>query len=169
MNNRDFKEILNGNKELLAYYLLNYSKTFYRIAYAITNNKDDSEDAISNTVLKVYSNIKNLKEPKFFKTWATRILINECKLLIRSGSKLTELENVKNEPNEEIDYMTIAVKQLIEKLDENHRDIVILYYFDDYSIKEISQILEIEEGTVKSRLSRARDELKKMHIERLLS
>lgn len=169
MNNRDFKEILNGNKELLAYYLLNYSKTFYRIAYAITNNKDDSEDAISNTVLKVYSNIKNLKEPKFFKTWATRILINECKLLIRSESKLTELENVKNEPNEEIDYMTIAVKQLIEKLDENHRDIVILYYFDDYSIKEISQILEIEEGTVKSRLSRARDELKKMHIERLLS
>ena len=110
-----------------------------------------------------------MKEPKFFKTWATRILINECKLLIRSGSKLTELENVKNEPNEEIDYMTIAVKQLIEKLDENHRDVVILYYFDDYSIKEISQILEIEEGTVKSRLSRARDELKKMHIERLLS
>ena len=68
----------------------------------------------------------------------------------------------------EINYISIALKELLNKLEENHKEIIILYYYDDYSIAEIADILNIAEGTVKSRLSRAREELKQMNLEGLI-
>ena len=63
--------------------ILEKSKDLYRIAYAITGNEEDSKDAISSTILKVCEKIYTLKKPEFFKTWMTRILINECKNILR--------------------------------------------------------------------------------------
>ena len=168
MKKSELKKIKNGNKTILANYLIEYSKGFYRIAYAITGNKEDAEDAISSLTIKVCEKINTLQHAEFFKTWAVRILINESKNILRRNSRNAYIDDIENAETTEINYVNVAVKDLINKLDDDFKEIIILYYYDDYSVKEISQILEIAEGTVKSRLARARDELKKMNIEGLL-
>ena len=168
MNNKDFKEILNGNKEILSQYLISYSKGFYKIAYAITGNYYDAEDAISSTTIKICEKIYTLQNASFFKTWATRILINECKDFLRKNSKVESIDESTSKSTDEIKYLSIAIRDIIKKLNETHQEIIILYYFDNYTVTEISRILDIPKGTVKSRLARARDELKKLNLEELL-
>ena len=161
MDRSELKKIKKGDKNILAKYLIGLSKGFYRIAYAITGNVDDAEDAISNTTLKICEKIYSLEKPEYFKTWATRILINECKDLLRKNSRSINMDEFteNNIESNEINYVSLAIKSLVNKMEEDHKEIIILYYFDDYSVSEISKILNIAEGTVKSRLSRARSKL----------
>ena len=163
MHENELKNIKQGNKQLLTKSILEKSKDLYRIAYAITGNEEDSKDAVSSTILKVCEKIYTLKKPEFFKTWMTRILINECKNILRKRKKITYLnENVESvKINKEEDLISLDMKEAIKKLGNNFREIIVLYYYNDFSVKEISDILNISAGTVKSRLSRARDELKK--------
>ena len=93
MKNSELKKIKKGKKDILANYLLSLSEGFYRIAYAITGNLDDAEDAISNTTLKICEKIDTLEKPEFFKTWATRILINECKNFLRKNSRIVNMDD----------------------------------------------------------------------------
>ena len=166
MSEDDVKRAQQGNKESLSKIISENVTGLYRIAFAITGNEENSKDAIGNTTLKVCEKIKALKNPIFFKTWITRILINECNNIIKSKKKLTTIDNIEEMSTEDLSLEKFAVKDVINKLHKNYRDILILYYFNDFSIKEISIILNIAEGTVKSRLSRAREEFKMYYIEK---
>lgn len=125
-------------------------------------NDYDCEDAIQETIAKAFSKIDTLKNDKYAKTWLIRILINECYTIVRKSSKYISLEEVnemaETEAEESANYSDLykAVKLLKEEL----RLPVILYYIEDFSIKEIVQILEITEGAVQKRLARARKKLK---------
>ena len=104
---------------------------------------------------------KLLKERKYFKTWLMRILINECKDIFRQKNHDTELDNFAEGVHcEELDLC--EWKQLLLCLDEESRKIVELYYFDEFSVKEISALLEMNSSTVSTKLSRARAKLKKV-------
>ena len=75
-------------------------------------------------------------------------------------------EEIEITQHTEVEHLTsIVMKEEINKLGENFKEIIVLYYYNDFSVSEISNILNIAEGTVKSRLSRARDELKKNNLE----
>ena len=167
MVSKDVKKAIKGYKDKLANCILEIQNSLYRVSYGILNNEEDAKDAISNTIIKVYENISSLKNAEFFKTWITRILINECNNIIRKNSKYVECEEIEKVKTDEINILSIAVRDIINKLGNDFKNIVILYYFDDYSVKEISKILDISTGTVKSRLSRARDELKRLNIKNL--
>lgn len=157
------KEAKSGNKEAFEEILMENIDYFYKIAYIILKNEEDASDAISNTVLKAYTKIKQLQKDEFFKTWITKILKNECYNIIRKNKKIVYIEEYKqenlkysHEKDEQVD-----IKKAIKSLNENLSEIVILYYIQDKSIAEISKILKIPQGTVKSRLSRARSEIAK--------
>lgn len=164
---KDVQNAKNGNKEALSRIILKNIDGLYRIAYAITKNEDDSKDAIGSTTLKVCEKIHTLKNPFFFKTWLTRILINECNSLTKKKNRVDSINEIEQLGDYQLDLVSLAVKDTIEKLDKKSKEIIILYYYDDFSVKEISGILNIAEGTVKSRLARAREEFKKYGIGRL--
>lgn len=142
--------------------ILENMQTLYRVAFSILRTEDEINDAISNTTVIVFEKIHTLKNEEYFKSWLTKILINECYKIYNQNKKIIYLENYDQEKLTYNDtYVDDEIKNVIEKLDKDLKQIVILYYFEDFSVKEISKIIKIPEGTVKSRLSRARKELEK--------
>ena len=142
--------------------ILENMQTLYRVAISILRTEDEINDAISNTTVIVFEKIHTLKNEEYFKTWLTRILINECYKIYNQNKKIIYLENYDQQKLTYNDtYVDDDIKNVIKNLDKDLKQIVILYYFQDFSVKEISKIVKIPEGTVKSRLSRARKELEK--------
>ena len=134
--------------------------SIYRVARGILNNKEDIEDALQNTIIKSYEKIGTLKKDEFFKTWIIRILINEYNLILRRNKKTIFLDKLENEESYSDDYGNIELTSVVNSLSEDLRITTVLYYFEDMSTKEISEMLNIAEGTVRSRLARAREKLR---------
>ncbi len=153
---KDFTELIEENK-----------LKFYKTAKIILKNDDDCYDALQEALISIYNNFDQLKNKEFFSTWGTRIVINKCYDLLRKNKKniISFEENYESEiQSSEFDNYDIdlyGIKKAMEILSEDLKLVIILYYYDDYSIKEISNIIDIPEGTVKSRLSKARELLKK--------
>lgn len=134
----------------------------YRVAFGILKSDEEISDAISNTIVIIFEKIQTLRNEEFFKTWLIRILINECYKICKQNKKIVYLENCNGETLSYNDtYGDFEIRDIVNKLDKDLKEIVILYYFEDFSVKQISKILKIPEGTVKSRLSRARSTLEK--------
>ncbi len=160
------EEAKNGNAEAFNALIEANKLKLYKTAKAILRNEDDVCDAIQDTLMSAYTNINKLKEDKFFSTWIVRILINKSYDIIKKNQKIVnnsydideyrEDNNLKSYDTYKSDSI---VEYAINKIDEDLRTITVLYYYNEYSVKEISEILDIPEGTVKSRLSRAREKL----------
>ena len=139
---------------------------FYKTAKVILKNDDDIYDALQEALISIYQNYKQLKDKKYFSTWATRIVINKCYDLLRKNRNniIPIDEKVENDMKiaqyDEYEVDEYGIKDAMKCLNEDLKLIMILYYYDNYSVKEISQIINIPEGTVKSRLSKAREVLK---------
>lgn len=139
---------------------------FYKTAKIILKNDDDVYDALQEALISIYKNYEQLNNLKYFSTWATRIVINKCYDLLRKNkNNIIPIDedfdtNIKMAQYDEYEIDKYGIKKAMEYLNEDLKLITILYYYDNYSIKEISQILDIPEGTAKSRLSKAREVLK---------
>lgn len=151
-----------GDVNAIENILLENMQSMYRVAFGILRTEEEIADAVSNTIVIVFEKIQTLKNEEFFKTWLTRILINECYKICKQNKKIIYLENCNQGDFAYNDtYTDFETRNLIKNLDKDLREVVVLYYFEDFSIKEISKMVKIPEGTVKSRLSRARKELEK--------
>lgn len=105
-NKEAFKRLIEQNKKYL-----------FNIAISILSNEEDAGDAIGETIIKAYENIKDLREPKFFKTWITRILINQSKKMLLSRGKVISIEDYKEEQaNSYSDKENIDLKNALTKL-----------------------------------------------------
>ena len=133
-------------------------KSMYRVGKGILKEEDDIEDAIQNTILKAYSNIKSLKNDELFKTWLIKILINECNKIYNFNKKCISLDKVVEEQYKD-KYEDFDLKIAVDSLAEDLKLVITLFYFEDLRISEISDIIGIPEGTVKSRLSRAKSKI----------
>lgn len=148
------KEDLSQDFELL---IKENLTSMYRVAKGILKIEEDVEDAIQTTILIAFNKINSLKDERYFKTWLIRILINECNKIYKKNKNnqkeiSTKLYITQN-------YENIDLYDAIKCLREDLKVITILYYFDDMSYKDISTALNIAEGTVKSRLFRAKEAL----------
>ncbi|SFA96765.1 RNA polymerase sigma factor [Clostridium frigidicarnis] len=137
-----------------------YKVPLYRLAKGIVKNEHDTEDAINETILKAYENLKKLKNKDSFKSWIMRILVNECYGLINKKNKIDLQENMEVYKLTYEDKNIYELMDEINKLDMDFRTVLILFYYEDMSIKAISEVLNISQGTVKSRLSRAKNKLR---------
>ena len=125
----------------------------YHISKSILKNDSDCGDAVQETILKAYEKLPTLKKEKYFRTWITKILINECNGILRKRKNVIPYEEYMED---RYSHLYMAIMELPEDL----RILVTLYYLEGFSQKEISEALDIPEGTIKSRLSRAREFLK---------
>ncbi len=148
-------------KEEFADLVLTYQQSMYRFALGIVRNKQDAEDALSAAIMKAYEHLASLRDQDKFKPWIMTIIANEAKNMLSKNSRL-QLVNDVAVFIEEAEENRNDVWDSVMELGEQHRQIVILYYYDGFSTREIARILKVPEGTVKSRLSRARESLKEL-------
>lgn len=151
-----------GDKEAFVSLIRACQQSLYVIARSILKNDDDCADAMQEAIAKAFSNIHTLKEPAYFKTWLIRILINECNSILRKKKKVYPTPYDMRKTSYIGDYEQIELFEVINELDEQLQMIVTLFYIEDLSIKEISKVLDISVGTVKSRLYRARKQLSEL-------
>ena len=156
-----------GDKEAFVHLIQENKISLYRVAKGILQNEADVEDVIQITILKAYENIRKLKVSEYFKTWITRILINECTTVLRGRKKVVPMENNINDlAATEDTYTNVDLYHAVHSLREKLRIVTILFYYEDLSTKEIANVLALPEGTVRSRLSKARLKLqKKLNIQ----
>ncbi len=121
---------------------------------------EDIADLIQDSILTAYEKMNTLQEARYFNTWICRILLNNCYRFMKKQQKYipiddTDLHNIKHQ-----DKPSLELDDALGSLGENHRLALTLYYVNGLSTKEISECLHESEGTIKSRISRAKEQLK---------
>ena len=141
-----------------------------RIANARLDNPEDVNDAIQETMILAYQSIHKLKNPAYFKTWIIKILINEChKIYVKKKRKNNLFEKIIHfhNPSTEIsqDIYRVEVKNEIQDLlgvlNYQEKICLILFYNNHYTVAEIASILNSSPNTIKSRITRAKQKLRK--------
>lgn len=148
--NNQFIKIVTENKTAM-----------FRLAYTMVLNQEDAEDVVSETIVKAYSHLAELRNIRKMKSWIFQILVNESKAFLKKRNRIELVEDIslfeEKGSGEEKSYDLL---EFVSELEDIFKEVIILYYFEEFCVKEIADILSISEGTVKSRLSRARVKLK---------
>lgn len=151
---------------VLIEYIKENQEKMYKTAFTYVHDRDEALDIVQESIAKALQNINKLKYEEYVKTWFYRILINESLQHIKKNKKnnLFELENLENEIADysEIPIENIEIYKCINKLNEKIRTVIILRFFEDMKIEEIAYSTRTNENTVKSRLYKGIQELKKM-------
>jgi len=169
------KKVKNGNKFAFNTLVKNYQQKIYHLARRIVMNHEDADEVVQETFIKAYINISKYSEEYKFYTWLYRIAVNTSLTLLKkkkyrgvSLEKLTEDghfqptsgdDTQQSSRNSELKKL---VKEALKSLSPQLRTVFILRTWEEMSYKEIAQTLKISEGTVMSRLNRARDKLRKI-------
>ena len=135
--------------------------SMYRLAMSILKNSNDAEDALSETVLTAYEHLSSLKKNDSFKAWMMTILVNVSKKMLRKKKRVVLYDDL-GLFEKSTDEGSCEMWEAVLTLNAKYAKVVILYYYEGFSTKEIARILHIPEGTVKSRLSRARSKLQQI-------
>lgn len=138
----------------------NYGKMLYKIAFLYLGNKDDAEDVLQEVFIKYLRSSKSFKSCEYEKAWLIRVTQNKCRDLLKSPfRKVVDYEDMVCSVFSNNDLQIDIIKQLV-LLPPKYKSVVILHYYNEYSVKEISDILKISESAVKMRLKRGREILK---------
>lgn len=152
------KEAKNKDPDAFDRLMRTKLQSMYRIAFSMLHNEADAADAVQETVLKCWQKIGQLKNDEYFQTWLTRILINQCKDILKDRKKYVPIENLP-EMSYEDHYFTSEWKKLLDSLNEKYRVVMELYYVEGFATKEIAQMLHITDMNVRSRMARGRKQL----------
>lgn len=161
----------------LLYKLL--ANKIYYYALKLVRNPEDAKDIMQESFIQAFQKIDTLQQPESFCSWLYCITSNKCKNFFKKNSKVTLMETEMLEDVEWIDddeailpesalnqaETADLMKQIIDQLPEAQRSCIILYYFNELSVKEIAQALECSEGTIKSRLNYGRKQIKEGVLE----
>ncbi len=153
------KMAIRGNRKAFEELIDIYSDRLYREAYIRCKHEDDAREIIQETIYKAYRNISSLKEPKYFKTWISRILINVSNDYI-SKIGMIDLEHDENAYIKEIivdDKIEVKIDlyNAIDELEDKYKDAIILRYIHDMKIEEVSKVLNRPINTIKTHLRKA--------------
>ena len=138
-----------------------YKNSIYAAAFSICADAGDSEDVVQDTFIQYYMTHKNFDDEQHIRSWLLRVAINKAKNIRSSFWRRNRIPL--EEYMESLPFETPESKELFEevmKLPEKYRIVVHLFYYEDYSIKEIAEIIKTTESNVKVRLSRGRAMLK---------
>ena len=149
---------LNGTEKYIEETVKKYSPSMLRASYAILKNKDDAEDAVQEAFMKLIYKEPTFNDETHEKAWLLRVTINISKNMLKSSYRRSDLYD---EP-QYTESSTDEVLPYVLKLNERYRTVIHLYYYEDYSIKEIASILKIPAATVGTRLARGKKLLKNM-------
>lgn len=159
-----FKRAVNGDKESFIKLIDPIKSNLYKVAFVYLRNEDDALDCIHEAIIKAIKSINTLKEPQYFNTWITRITVNVCKDYIKKNSKvvLVDIKNYENNLVTEDNQSDIKedINIALNKLSESERELIVMRYLEDKSLKDISTTINAPLGTVKSKLNRTLKKLR---------
>ena len=148
-----------------------YKKALLKIAYLKMGNHFDAEDAVEEAVLHAYGKIENLRNREMLYPWLKRIVLNHCNDLFRKSSKsdnsekLLSLDKHESEDPEEKFTKNIIREEILDIMlsiePEEYAEVLILFFYRNFSYEKIADETSVSVGTVKSRLSRAKEILLK--------
>ena len=137
-----------------------YKNMIFRLAMSYLKNTQEAEDVMQNVFIKFYINKKVFQTVEDEKAWLIRVTINASKDVLKSSwfkRTVPISDDIPFENKEESDLF-----YAVHRLEPKYRAVIHLYYYENYSIKEISKILSIKETTIQTRLQRARKKLEKI-------
>lgn len=150
------KKAIKGNDKAFIILMNQYKEQIYRTAFAYVKEENLALDIVQEVVCKAYKSIESLREPKYFNTWIMRIAINVSTDFYNKKSKLIYMEHEELSKNMDIEHYDnderLFLMEALDKLDEKYKKIIILKYFDDLTFKDIAEILNMSENTVKTNL-----------------
>ncbi len=160
-----------GDAEAFITLIESQRETLKRVAYAWLKNEEDAADAIQDTILDAYEHIGQLRKPAYFRTWIVRILINNCARIYRKNKDHAKYEISADEytgecygndrGNGDPAHADIEFYDLLRALPEDSRVIFQMYFGEQFTTAEIAKLLHMKENTVKSRIHRGKEELRK--------
>lgn len=161
------KKLKHGDEKAFEMLVNNYQQKIYSLAFSSLGNKEDALDIVQEVFIKIYRGISMFNGDSALSTWIFRITKNTCYDFLRKKRK-----NIDEEiPDDLADDMPLpediaeqkfereTVKTCLDKLPPKYKMVLLLREYQDLSYSEIAKILDISEGTVKSRISRAREYL----------
>jgi RNA polymerase sigma-70 factor (ECF subfamily) len=163
-------DVLAGNKESFSYLVDKYLLRIKSLIYLVTNDGSIVDDLAQDIFIKAYESLDKFENKASFYTWLYSIAVNKCRDEIRK-KKVRKFMSLDKIDNYAVTYMPdesnnienkMLLKEALQKMKRDFREILILREIDDFSYQEISVILNCEIGTVRSKLSRARVELAKI-------
>lgn len=164
----EVKSAQNGNGRAFVG-LMEYSRqSMYKVARSYFPDEADIADAIQDTIETAYRTIRCLEKPQYFHSWLIRILINKCIDMKRKSAREMPQEILPEQRKNDSSYANCEFEELMCCLDEKYRTVLLLYYSEGFRISEIAQLLDMQESTVKSRLSRGREKFRKLWVEQSL-
>ncbi len=138
-----------------------YKDTIYRIALNYFGNRHDADDMVQDVLMKLYTSNKQFESEEHIRNWLIRVTVNSCRNTLRMPWRsrnvaFSELSATTTFEHQEQSDLFLSVMGLPEK----YRTVLYFFYYEDFSVKEISQLLKLKESAVTTRLSRARNQLK---------
>lgn len=159
--NQLIKKAMKGDADAFTELMELNMQSMYKTAWVYLKNDMDIADAIQDTILACYENLDTLRNPKYFKTWMTRVLINKCNDIIRKRQYFEEIEVVAIEGKLDQQFESCEWKELLNSLEEKYSVVILMHYYDGLSAKEIGHVLGLSTNTVLTRLRRGRQQLRK--------
>jgi len=157
----DIQALKDGDSK--AYYQLTqiYGEKALRIAYFYTGNQDEAHDIVQETLLKVFQRIESFRNERPFAPWFFRILVNTCRdwkrnFFRRFRRPLEEIDSIPGWASPATPSITGWIRRQIQKMPPRMRMVFILHYQEDFSVTEISEILNISQNTVRVQLMKGR-------------
>ena len=141
-----------------------YKMDLYKVAKAYLKNEEDVADVMQETTLSAWEHLGELKKAAYFKTWLTRILINNCNNVLRERKRCIATKDFSMQGEEPQAKTDAEFYEMLSCLPEKYKHIFLLYYGQGFRTREIAEILDLSENTVKSRLRRGRESLKSQLI-----
>ncbi|AZV43885.1 sigma-70 family RNA polymerase sigma factor [Peribacillus asahii] len=158
------KKAQRGNDKAFLKLFQQCEEDIYRMAYVYVKNKDDALDVVQEVAYQSFKKIDTLKKPEYFKTWLMKIAMNCAINLVKKNKKVVllnpEFEEFVGSDDEDIP-LSLSLQELMDTLQEDEKSVILMKFYNDNTLKEISEALEIPLGTAKSILYRALDKLRK--------
>ncbi len=154
------KRAQRGDAEAFIALMEECKMSFRRIAFGYLGNDEDVADAIQDTILDAFEHIGTLRKAEYFKTWVMRILINNCTRTWRKNKKSVALKEDVEVESYDSGRADVEFKEMLMSLPEDSRTIFQLYFGEQFTTKEIAEILNMKENTVKSRIHRGKEQLR---------
>ena len=158
------KQAQRGDADAFVALIEKYKMDLYKVAKACLKNEEDVADVMQETTLSAWEHIGELKKAAYFKTWLTRILINNCNNVLRERKRCIATEDFSMQGEEPQAKTDAEFYEMLSCLPEKYKHIFLLYYGQGFRTREIAEILDLSENTVKSRLRRGRESLKSQLI-----
>lgn len=161
--NKLVKRAQGGDADAFVQLMEKNRQNMYKVAICYVKNPEDAADIIQETILTAFEKLGTLREPGYFRTWLTRILINKCKDFLEERSWEVAFDEIPEEQHSDMVLEHMIYEELIQSVEEKYRDILVLYYVEGFSTKEIAEILEMKDATVRTRLRRGRAQLRQVY------